>query len=115
MSVDQLLHDVVHGDITGAEKRLADWWNGQPQWLKDFVNKVKTDGGTVLATLAEKEAANVAKNGFTAAAFLQALKDVGEQLGPLAINFTQQEIMAAINLAVTTIGGTPVPKPAGGQ
>lgn len=103
MSVENLLGDVFSGNFTNALKRLEDWWTSLQPSIKAFVNKVETDEGKILVTLAEQAAQSVITNGLTTASFVSAAKDVGSQLLAQNITMAQTDVFAALNIAVSDL------------
>lgn len=103
MSVEETIEDVLEGNFTHAEARVENWWSGMPQWLRDFVSKAKTPQGQILTSVAEVGAQDVMNGGFTTASFLTAVSDMGAKLVAQEISFGQQELFAALNLAVNAL------------
>lgn len=95
-----LVKDVFTGNITGVEKRLSDWWNGAPSWLKNLVTTAETDEGQILSSLVPVVAKDVIAGGFSTASFVAAAKDVGAQLAAKNITMAQTVIFSALNAEV---------------
>lgn len=100
MSVANLLKDIFTGNFTNAEARIKDWWAGVSPSVQAFITKVETDEGKILTGLAETAAEDVIAGGLTTASFVAAAKDVEAKLISQNITMGQQDIYAAINIAV---------------
>lgn len=100
MSVANLLKDIFTGNFTSAEARIEDWWAGVSPSVQMFITKVETDEGKILTGLAETAAEDIISGGLTTASFVAAAKDIGNKLVAQNIAMGQQDIFAALNIAV---------------
>lgn len=59
MSAIEVVDDILAGNLTNAEARMADWWHGslQPE-LKALVNKFATDVGKLVWSTGTQALAN---------------------------------------------------------
>lgn len=53
MSAEELVQDVLHGNLNHAYSRLKDWYAGWPPQLKAFIDKFMDDEGAILWSAAE--------------------------------------------------------------
>lgn len=53
MSASEFFSDVLHGNLTHAYQRLADWYSGWPPALKAFVTKLTDDEGQIIWAAAQ--------------------------------------------------------------
>lgn len=101
MSVEETFEDVLHGNFSHAEARVADWWdNSLSPGFKLFITKAKTDEGKILQGLVVTGAQDVLAGGFTTASFVAAAMDVGSKLLAQNIVMLQTDIFAALNVEV---------------
>lgn len=100
MSVANLLKDIFTGNFTSAAARVKDWWDGVSPSVQMFITKVETDEGKILTGLVDTAAEDVISGGLTTASFVAAAKDVGSKLLSQNITMGQQDIFAALNIAV---------------
>lgn len=100
MSVLNLIKDLATGNFTNAWGRVKDWWSGVSPSVQSFLVKVETDEGKILTGLAEVAAQDIISGGLTTASFVAAAKDVGSKLVAQNIAMGQQDIFAALNIAV---------------
>jgi hypothetical protein len=100
MSVANLLKDIFTGNFTSAAARIKDWWDGVAPSVQSFLTKIETDEGKILTGLAETAAEDVLSGGLTTASFVAAAKDVEGKLVSQNITMGQQDIFAALNIAV---------------
>ncbi|MBZ5673725.1 MAG: hypothetical protein LAP61_05705 [Acidobacteriia bacterium] len=100
MSVANLLKDIFTGNFSSAAARVKDWWEGVSPSVQAFLTKVETDEGKILTNLAETAVEDILSGGLTTTSFVAAAKDIGSKLVAQNIAMGQQDIFAALNIAV---------------
>lgn len=100
MSVANLLKDIFTGNFTSAEQRIANWWSGVQPSVQMFITKAETDAGQLLSTEAETFVEDIISGGLTTASFVSAAKTIGADLLSKGITMGEQDIFAALNIAV---------------
>lgn len=111
MSAGELFHDFFSGNFSNAFKRLEDWWNGLPAWLKTPVSMAATAEFKILESLLDVAAQDVLAGGLTTESFVNAGKDIVAKLVQQNITtFNIQYVMGMLNLKVSP-AATVVPAP----
>lgn len=90
------------------EVKLKTWWEDVSPSVQTFLQKLETDGGKLLMTEAEAFASDLISGGLTTSSFVAAAKDIGLKLLSQGITVIEQDIFAALNIAVgSTLAAAP--------
>lgn len=112
------LNHIEHGEFLAGLHDVAVYLKNRfvslPAWVQNFLNKTGTQEYNILQGLVSTGVNDVVAGGLTTASFVQAGKDIFNQLVAQNIStFTMQDVMANLNMAVSAavpIGTTVVPQ-----
>ena len=103
MSMGEFFEDLSKGNFSHAFKRLENFFDTMPTWLKNFLITLKSDEGKILLAAAEEYAKKLVGGDLSTATFVQAVKDIEAELATEGVKLLRQDVFAALNAAVADL------------
>jgi hypothetical protein len=112
MSVGNFFGDLISGNFSNALKRLEDLFSSLSPQVHAFIEKLASDEGKLLQTLAESALQSVITGGFSTASFVAAGKGIVAAAAAQGKTILISDAMAQLNILASPLNTTqPVAAP----